>query len=194
MKNPISLTVTTLLLAGSSLSAATRYVSMVNANPTPPYTNWATAATNIQQAVDAAVAGDVVVVTNGTYATGSRVVYRVAVDKPLTLQSVNGPQATVINGGGAVGCVYLASGANLFGFTLANGVAVNGGGVYCQSTSAVLSNCVLTGNLANGYDGMGGGAFLGTLNNCTLTGNSAWDGGGASGGATGGGSILNNCT
>ena len=37
----------------------------------------------------------------------------------------------------------------LVGFTLTNGVAAgNGGGVYCESTSAVLSNCVLSGNSA----------------------------------------------
>ena len=36
----------------------------------------------------------------------------------------------------------------MVGFTLTNGSADNGGGVYCESTSAVLSNCVLTGNSA----------------------------------------------
>jgi len=62
-----------------------------------------------------------------------------------------------------------------------------GGGVWCESTSAVVSDCVLTGNSA--YDYGGGGAYSGTLNNCTLTGNSAYDnGGGASSGT------LNNCT
>jgi hypothetical protein len=185
-----------------SVCAATRYVDVNSASPTPPYATWATAATNIQDAVDAAVAGDEIVVTNGRYATGGQMDpngdYRcVVVDKPLTLQSVNGPQATVIDGGSAVGCVYLTNGATLFGFTLTNGVAgwEGGGGVYCESTNAVLSNCVLSGNSAYG----GGGACGGTLNNCTLTGSIAtgfasffqWvpgDGGGALFGT------LNNCT
>src|SRR5512136_2151948 len=60
-------------IAGSAF-AAVRYADASSASPTPPYTNWATAAVTIQDAVDAAVAEDEIVVTNGTYATGGRVV------------------------------------------------------------------------------------------------------------------------
>ncbi len=166
------------------------YVALESGNPLAPYTSWATAATSIQDAVDAAtMVGALVLVSNGVYQTGGRVVdgattNRVAVTKLLTMRSVNGAEVTVIDGGRAVRCAYLGDGAALVGFTLTNGTANNGGGVWCPSAGAVVSNCVLSGNSA----GCGGGASGGTLNNCTLTGNSAEDGGGASL------CTLNNCT
>jgi hypothetical protein len=176
------------------------YVVLDSANPVAPYTSWATAATNIQDVVDAAsVAGALVLVTNGIYRTGERVTSeiepmtnRVAVTKAITVRSVNGAAVTVIHGQGAVRCVYLASGAALVGFTLANSFAENAGaGVWCASASALVSNCVLTGNSTGAY-GSGGGASGGTLYNCTLTGNSA----GSDGGPGGGGAVystLYNC-
>jgi hypothetical protein len=195
-----------LTLPAMSAAAVTRYVNVNNSSPAPPYNTWANASATIQDAVDAAVPGDQILVTNGVYQTGGRAIggtttNRVAVDKPLTVQSVNGATLTFIrgfqvpgttNGDGAVRCVYLASGAALTGFTLTNGATQGsdgwgegGGGVLCQSADAILSNCTLAANSARVY---AGGASGGTLNNCTLTGNSAgYLGGGAAG------STLNNC-
>ena len=216
LHHPPSILVLLLLLlaSGSPALATVRYVDSNSAIPTPPYTNWTSAAHVIQDAVDAALAGDEIVVTNGTYAAGGRavgtnvLVNRVAVDKPLKLRSANGPTNTIIqgypvpgttNGDGAIRCVYLTNGASLSGFTLTNGATrtngsqwneQTGGGVWSEST-AMVSNCVLVGNSASSD---GGGAFRGALNNCILTGNSALYGGG---GAAGGGEldlcVLNNC-
>jgi hypothetical protein len=177
-----------LLAAAGSAPAATHYVDVNSTNATPPFTNWATAATNIQDAVDAAVAGDEVVVTNGTY-------HPVVVNKPLNVRSANGPQPTTIDGGYADTCVFLANSASLSGFTLINGE----GGVYCASTNEVVSSCVISRNFATA----GGGAYGGTLNNCLLSSNVAYSCGsvGCGGGgiiyAQGGGAYyctLNNCT
>jgi len=179
-----------LLADAVSTSAAMRYVDVNSADPVAPYTSWATAAATIQDAVDAASAGDEISVTNGVYATGGRATAgesttnRVAVDKPVTLQSIHGSLATIIDGRGLGRCVYLAAGAKLSGFTLTKGVAVYGGGVFCE-TNAVVSNCVLSRNSAYQPPDYlpwdvpvdvpaGGGAYGGTLDNCTLTDNSAF--------------------
>jgi hypothetical protein len=185
-----------------------RYVNLGNTNPVPPYSSWPAAATNIQDAIDAAIAGDFIVVSNGIYQTGGRVVFgtmtnRVVIDKAVTVQSVNGPAATVIAGLPGTGgypstgyrCVYLTNGAALIGFTLTNGATrtsgditneQSGGGIWCESISATISNCVLTRNYANQQ---GGAVFQGTLNNCIITNNQAFISGGGACLAN-----LNNCT
>ena len=59
-----------LALTLAPAGAAVRYVNLASPSPAPPYRNWATAAKNIQDAIDAADAGDEIVVTNGVDATG----------------------------------------------------------------------------------------------------------------------------
>lgn len=168
------------------------HVDLNSTNPNPPYLSWATAATNIQDAVDAAeTPGAMVVVAKGVYQTGGRVASgtlsnRVAVTKPIILQSANGPSVTTITGyrfpgssrnTNSVRCLYLTNGASACGFTLSNGAAwgswttsdESGGGVLCESLDSLVSNCVLTANSAAYW---GGGACYGTLQDCTVVSNS----------------------
>lgn len=57
------------LFSLTGFAATTRYMDLNSANPTPSYTSWPSAATNIRDAVDAAVDGDVGLVTNVVYKT-----------------------------------------------------------------------------------------------------------------------------
>jgi len=169
------------------------YVNASGNNPVAPYASWTTAATNIQDAIDVAEAGYHILVTNGVYQIGGRrtsdgVTNRVAVTNTVTVLSVNGPAVTAIDGGHVMRCVYLTNGATLIGFTLTNGIAGNGGGLFCTGTNALVSNCTLINNTATS----GGGAYSGTLTNCTLSGNTCPLTGGNGGGACG--STLFNCT
>ena len=163
------------------------YVDKYCATPAAPYLTWNTAATTIQSAIDAAIPGSTVLVTNGIYDTGGRVVYgwmtnRVVIDKPLLVRSVNGSRSTMIMGAGPMGdtavrCVYIGDGATLADFTLTNGYT-RGNGVAIEERSGggariigagILTNCLVTGNMAM----FGGGVCYGYVNNCTLMGNTA---------------------
>ena len=164
----------------------------------PPFTDWSSAATNIQDAIDAASVSDVVWVTNGVYAAGGKVMAgdltnRVVLDKALTVQSVNGPLVTTIQGpvvppgSQAVRGAWLTNGAVLQGFTIQGGATrpvgdatlTAGGGVWCASSNAFVFNCLVVSNSAAPLGGDGGGAYQGTLMNCWLYGNYASYGGGA---------------
>jgi hypothetical protein len=168
--------------------SATLYVDLNSTAPTPPYSSWATAATTIQDAIDAATDGDLVLVTNGVYATGGKVMFgdltnRVALDKAITVQSVNGPFVTTIRGNGAtnglnaVRCAWITNGATLQGFTLTAGAtrlsgdltnATSGGGVLNFGANAVVANCLVISNVAANY---GAGVFQGVVANSAISGN-----------------------
>jgi hypothetical protein len=171
-------------------SATVHYVDLNSTNATPPYTDWTTAATNIQDAIDASTNGDTVLVTNGVYASGGLVMAagitnRVALDIPITVQSVNGPWVTIIQGVNAthgttsVRGAWLTNNATLIGFTLEGGGTFNsgslltgtGGGVWCASSNAIVDNCVIVSNTAFQY---GSGVYEGTYNNCLISSNNGW--------------------
>jgi parallel beta-helix repeat protein len=196
MKLPLLPLLASLGLATSANSLAkVHYVDRKSSNPVPPYSDWSTAATNIQDAIDVALDGDQVLVRRGLYASGGRAVSgtttnRAAIDRAISVVSANGPAVTVIEGapadGGAIRCAYVGANAVLSGFMLTNGwTSESGGGVWCDP-GGIVTNCVITGNAASME---GGGAWFGTLYNCVLTGNRAEGQGGGVYSAT-----LYNCT
>jgi parallel beta-helix repeat protein len=145
----------------------------------------------IQAGINIAVAGDTVIVADGTYTgTGSK-----NLDfggKAITVQSASGnPAACTIDCQGSGRGFYFHSGETaasvVSGLTIRNGLVTSGstagaagGAVYCNRASPTLANCVISGNAASSADSysFGGGVYCNlnsspTLVNCTISGNTA---------------------
>ena len=203
-----------LLLIASPLAAGSlHYVSSSSTGGVPPYGTWETAASNIQDAVQVAVAGATVLVTNGIYDSGGALTpgyalsNRVCVTNAVIVRSVNGPAASTILGQGPLGsnavrCAYLTNGAMLVGFTLSNGYTMGaighipmerGGGGALITVGCTVTNCVVTGCAAQ-YGG-GGGVLCcgnGTVRDSVVVGNTV---NGSSGGGVYclNGGLVTNC-
>ena len=197
--------------------ATDRYVveagTIENGKDVPPYNTWTNAATNIQWAVDVAANTETVLVSNGTYNLTNQITFT----NGITVRSVNGRDATFINGNYpdyTNRCFYITNSVVIDGFTISNGFAFTnsvggayGGGVYVSAAGAYVQNCAITGNkafaLTNNVAAGGGGIYVNGLSyviNCAISYNFAdtqisaktgIDGGG--GLYVGGGAIVSNC-
>ncbi|MCX7005465.1 MAG: PKD domain-containing protein, partial [bacterium] len=120
-----------------------------NGGDTWPYNSWASAAKNIQDAIDTSQSGYTVLLSNGLY----RLTSPVNIAKAVTVRGVQGSAATVLDGQAAVLCVQLGnSAAVLDGVTLSNGYGYNVGGV--RLVSGTARNCRIINNKAY-YTGAG---------------------------------------
>ena len=153
----------------------TVYVS-TNGSHTSPFSSWATAATNIQDAVDIGTKGTTALVTNGVYALADQII----VSNGVTLLSVKGWTNTIVVGGESNRCFLIShEDAILDGFLITGGNGGSGGGVY-GLFGGTLRNCRIEGNRTGAWrDGGGVGSYYGiSVQNCEVVSNTAYSGGG----------------
>jgi hypothetical protein len=200
MKKTTTLAIT--ILSALNAFSVDYYVDASRPDDTGIATSWITAKKNIQAAIALTSDGDTVWVTNGVYNTGGDIapgyslMNRVCITNAITVQSVNGPTETLIegsagtNGGNDVDSVrgvFMTNNCLLVGFTITNGFTgtwrapgarnTTGGGVWL-TMGCVVSNCHLIGCSS---EDSGGGAFCskgGTFYNSVFGSNSAYASGG----------------
>ncbi len=107
----------------------------------------------IQQGIDAASDGFTVFVDNGTYQENL-----VINDKDIILQSINGAQNCIIDGGSNDSVIKIQNSDNLVinGFTIQNGSASYGGGGININGSPLIKECIIQNNSAT----RGGGIYI----------------------------------
>jgi len=182
------------LLLTAKCMAATHYVvppGTAGVTATAPYTNWATAGTNLIDVVNAAMTNStprIVWVTNGNY----RMTNVINVTNSLTIRSINGRDFTSLNGNSPFytnRCIYYSANEQVFdGFTVSNYYNINGDGIIFGNNYINIYNCSFTGN-TNKYGtsgGNGGAVYInqgGQVTNCIFKNNYASTYGGAMAGA-----------
>jgi hypothetical protein len=144
----------------------------------------------IQDAIDAANAGDIVEIRPGIYTADPNNYNLDPNGKSITIRSIdpNDPAIianTIIDPNGAGRGFYIHSGEDanclISGLTIKNAYTTNlGAGLYCYKSNPTIVNCIFMDNHAKVY--AGGGICCRESNslfeNCVISGNSAYDGGG----------------
>jgi hypothetical protein len=124
----------------------------------------------IQAAIASASNGDTVLVGDGTYKGPGNSNLDLA-GKAILLKSENGPLKCIIDGQGSSRGFHFKTneGANtvVSGFTIRNGYAPLGGGIYCYGASPTISNCIIISNKA---DFGGGGIACAAASSPAITG------------------------
>lgn len=192
-----------LWLLAIPIRAADHYVrpagTCTNTENEYPYTNWDTAATTIQWAVNAAAVDETVWVTNGEYCLTNQI----AITNRITLKSMNGYSNTLVYAGWptwTTRCFYVTRTGIVDGFTISNGHYYgnndySGGGGAWVATNGLVQNCYFVNNIcsnAGAYTG-GGGAYVaarGIVSNCLIFSNMCYDGGDGAYSGNGGGVMV----
>ncbi len=135
----------------------------------------------LQAAVDAALGDERICVRAGTYLETLDLL-----GKAVHLVGIDGPGATILDGGGAGPVVSMVNGEGrgtvIQGFTVTGGIADQGAGFLIDGADPTLAHLVVTGNAATAFPETGGGLEIDggspVLWNVTVSNNQAEDGAG----------------
>jgi len=143
-------------------------------------TSWDDAFDTIQEGIDQAWGGDIVLVSDGNYQyTGN---YNIQLSGSIFVRSFKGPENCRIycQNWGRGFTIY--GNSTLDGFYIIGGDETNGGGIYISNCSPTIKNCSFSSNNADDY---GGGIYADLtpstsvkIMNCVFHNNSARRGGG----------------
>ena len=148
-------------------SGVTNFVSSSGSHQWP-YISWATAATNIETAVEETVDGNMVLVADETNFISSPMY----IDKDIIVKSVSGNQTAtlVVKTFNSVSPVHISKGV-FTGFTLIpnpeNSIIVSNGGCFYLDGNAIVKNCVFK-NFSVAENGGAVYSDNGTISNCVI--------------------------
>ncbi len=169
------------------LGTALGMTALAMAGPLPPI-HVPADYSSLQDAVDAAVDSQRIIVAPGTYGGGIDIAGKepiVTSTDPWDDQTV---AETVIDGLRNASAVSFSSAdttlpnAILFGFTITGGFAEEGGGIHIDHAAPSIWRCVIMGNAAHAFGGRGGGVASldgseAEFRKCTFSSNTAISGG-----------------
>ena len=167
------------------IGAKTLYVVNENPNAAFPFSTWETASATVHDAVDAALEGAEIVVSNGTYLLPRQI----DLTKVLTLRGLTGhPEDVILKrspNAGESRILRLNAGkeALVHGFTMTGGLG-DGSNVRILAKGGCVSNCVIRNGRCSSKFDRGGGFLLesedGLVTHCVISNNTstaAWDNG-----------------
>ncbi len=145
-----------------SASPAELYVSQTGRH-VPPFNDWATAATNIQAALDLAMDGATVWLDDGVF----QIPETLLLCRPVTLKSLHGKESTTLDGMGERSVIQLwHPQARLEGVRIAHGSGIWGGGISALGGGQIANSSIVSNTASQG----GGIYALGTtcITNCDI--------------------------
>lgn len=148
------------------VSAADIHVLPVNPGASHPFNTWATAATNIQEAIDAGIEGSTVWIGDGIYHPASTLTLM----RGMTVRGVHGPDTAIIDPSADTRIFLIAHpDAVLSRLTLTGGKF----GVQIDRGGGTLSDLVISNNYygAGGDGGAGIRMYAGTVRRCIVADN-----------------------